>query len=204
MSTGRLGAGDTAIQPTIFDAKANLLTATAADTPAIIAVGANDTILTADSSTATGLKWAAPAAASFVGASIYNTASFTLANNTATRITMNTEFFDTDAFHDTSTNTARMTIPAGKGGKYLVCMGGGFEASGTGFRAIFLYKNNNSHIDLLSEAPTANTVKIGRSVIIDLVAGDFIELFAQQTSGGNLTGYFREYEQPFQIQFLGA
>jgi len=61
MSTGRLGAGDTAIQPTIFDAKADLLTATAADTPARLAVGSNDTVLTADSSTATGLKWAAVA-----------------------------------------------------------------------------------------------------------------------------------------------
>jgi hypothetical protein len=61
MSTGRLGAGDTAIQPTIFDAKADILTATAADTPARLAVGSNDTVLTADSSTATGLKWAAAA-----------------------------------------------------------------------------------------------------------------------------------------------
>lgn len=59
MSIGRLGAGDTAIQPTIFDAKADLLTATAADTPARLAVGANGTLLTADSSEATGLKWAA-------------------------------------------------------------------------------------------------------------------------------------------------
>jgi len=65
MSTGRLGAGDTAIQPTIFDAKGDLLTATAADTPARLAVGANDTVLTADSSTATGLKWAAPAGISW-------------------------------------------------------------------------------------------------------------------------------------------
>jgi len=59
MSTGRLGEGDTAVQQTIFDAKADLLTATAADTPARLAVGANDTVLTADSTTATGLKWAA-------------------------------------------------------------------------------------------------------------------------------------------------
>jgi hypothetical protein len=62
MSTGRLGAGDTAIQPTILDAKGDLIVATAADTPARLAVGANDTVLTADSSTATGLKWAAVAA----------------------------------------------------------------------------------------------------------------------------------------------
>jgi hypothetical protein len=60
MSTGRLGAGDTAIQPTIFDAKADILTATAADTPARLAVGSNNQVLTVDSSTATGLKWATP------------------------------------------------------------------------------------------------------------------------------------------------
>ena len=48
-----------AINPTIVDAKGDIITATAADTPARIAVGANDTVLTADSTTATGLKWAA-------------------------------------------------------------------------------------------------------------------------------------------------
>jgi hypothetical protein len=59
MSTGRLGAGDTAIQPTILNAKGDLIVATAADTPAALTVGANDTVLTADSAEATGLKWAA-------------------------------------------------------------------------------------------------------------------------------------------------
>jgi hypothetical protein len=50
-----------AIAKTIVDAKGDIIAATAADTVARLAVGANDTILTADSSTATGLKWAAPA-----------------------------------------------------------------------------------------------------------------------------------------------
>ncbi len=45
-----------------FTAKAALLSATAASTPAVLTVGANNTVLTADSSTATGLKWAAPTA----------------------------------------------------------------------------------------------------------------------------------------------
>jgi hypothetical protein len=49
-----------AIANTLVDAKGDLLTATADNTPARIAVGANNTVLTADSSTATGLKWAAP------------------------------------------------------------------------------------------------------------------------------------------------
>jgi hypothetical protein len=51
-----------AIAKTIVDAKGDIIAATAADTVARLAVGANDTVLTADSSTATGLKWAAPAA----------------------------------------------------------------------------------------------------------------------------------------------
>ena len=61
MTTGRLPSVEGGIQPTIVDAKGDLIAATAADTPARIAVGANDTVLTADSTTATGLKWAAPA-----------------------------------------------------------------------------------------------------------------------------------------------
>jgi hypothetical protein len=61
MTVGRIPSVEGGIQPTIFDAKADLLTATAADTPARLAVGANGTVLTADSVETTGLKWAAPA-----------------------------------------------------------------------------------------------------------------------------------------------
>lgn len=53
-----------AIQNTIIDAKGDLIVGTAADTPARLAVGTNGQYLTADSTTASGLKWnAAPAGA---------------------------------------------------------------------------------------------------------------------------------------------
>ena len=48
----------TGIPATIFDAKGDLIAASAADTAARLAVGANGTVLTADSAEATGLKWA--------------------------------------------------------------------------------------------------------------------------------------------------
>ena len=48
-----------AIQNAIVDAKGDLIAATAADTPARLAVGTNGQVLTADSTAATGLKWAA-------------------------------------------------------------------------------------------------------------------------------------------------
>jgi hypothetical protein len=49
------------IAKTIVDAKGDIIAATAADTVARLAVGSNNSVLTADSSTATGLKWATPA-----------------------------------------------------------------------------------------------------------------------------------------------
>ena len=50
-----------AIAKTIVDAKGDIIAATAADTVSRLAVGANDTVLTADSTAATGLKWASAA-----------------------------------------------------------------------------------------------------------------------------------------------
>jgi len=49
-----------AINPTIVDAKGDIIAATAADTVARLAVGTNGTVLTAASGQATGLEWATP------------------------------------------------------------------------------------------------------------------------------------------------
>lgn len=108
-----------AIQNALLTAKGSIVTATAASTPSALAVGANNTVLTADSSTATGLKWATPSAASVKGCSVKLTAAQATVANTDYTVLFGGENFDTDNYHSTSTNTGRITIPAGLGGYYL-------------------------------------------------------------------------------------
>ena len=70
----------TMIPKSIVDAKGDLIAGTAADTAARLAVGANNTVLTADSSTATGLKWVAAAS----GMTLIQRSTFSSVANTGT------------------------------------------------------------------------------------------------------------------------
>ena len=172
-------------------------------TPARLGIGSTGQVLTV----AGGVpSWATPTASTptFIGCSLYKNANQTISNATNTAISFQVESYDTDAFHDNSTNNSRITIPSGKGGKYLIT-GSIAWSTGANERVAMIYKNgalvNNMH-QLYPQnlggfyAPFTYT--------INLVAGDYIELFCYQGSGGNLSVYNGLDLTTFQASYLGA
>jgi len=176
---------------TAIDAKGDLVVGTGADAFSRLAVGTNNHVLTADSTTATGLKWAAASGGTptFVGCFIYGTSSPSIANATVTTVSFGAENFDSDGFHDNTTNNSRITIPTGKGGKYLVVAQQSWAANLTGLRQLRILKNGTAvQISQLNNN-ASNTVDLQNNIsyILSLAAADYIEMAVYQNTGGNLT-----------------
>ena len=191
---------------TAIDAKGDLVAGTGADTFAKLTVGANGTILTADSAEATGLKWAT-SANTFVGAQIYDSnATTSISNNTTTAITFNSEVLDTNAFHSTSSNTSRMTIPAGYAGKYMVVGSYIIQNAANGTRRLDIFKNGSTYARTQNFGNSSEQGFVSINTIMDLAVADYVELYVFQNSGGALNIYGGTAPQQgwFNITYLGA
>jgi hypothetical protein len=192
MAIGRIPEPGTGIPESIIAAKGDLIVGTANDTPGILSVGTNGYTLVADSVEATGLKWVAPSSgATYVGVQANrNSGTQSISNNTYTAITFPSEGWDTDGFHDTSSNTSRITIPAGKGGKYQFTFMGNFNSNVTTSLYTSFYKNGSaltgegldSAGTLYNERGNADSF-IG-AITVDAVATDYFEIYVYQDSGG--------------------
>ncbi len=167
-------------------AKGDLVVGSATNDAAVLAVGTNDYILTADSAEATGMKWAA-SGSTFVGCQISNSnESVSIANATDTKVAMDVEILDTDAFHDTSTNNTRITIPAGKAGVYKITGSAFFSGNGSGQRQAMIYKNNVEVKRAFTPAYSGGNHGIYVSAVVSLAVSDYVEFVIRQTSGGAL------------------
>ena len=152
-------------------------------------VGTNGQVLTADSAEATGLKFATPSAASFVGAKStrIGSAAQSIANGTFTACLWTSDTYDTDSIHDVSTNTDRFTVPAGKGGKWAISASVLFAGSSTGERRIAIYKNGSSATtDQRINGQGSGGLTASVNSVFNLVATDYLSVYVYQDSGGSM------------------
>ncbi len=117
--------------------------------------------------------------------SVYQTATTSCGNGSATVILFDTEAYDTDTMHSTSSNTGRIT--ATTTGLYTVygqvCM----ASNATGTRTLSLLKNGATTLaNARLQSVIATNAYIDLEIDVQMTAGDYVELTMTQTSGGAL------------------
>jgi hypothetical protein len=117
MAIGRIPEPGTGIPESIVDAKGDIVTATAADTPARLAVGTNEQRLVADSGETTGLKYVADTtnyAVAAKGDLLVGTAA-----DTVDVLSVGTDGYILQADSSVSPTGLKWAAPAAGGGKVL-------------------------------------------------------------------------------------
>jgi hypothetical protein len=133
----------------------------------------------------------------------YNSAAIALTSAATTTLTFDSERWDSDASHSTSSNTSRLTCQVA--GKYDVQGNVEFAANSTGTRMVRILLNGATQLakQLLSNTaadPTAVTVV----TTADLAVGDYVELQAYQSSGGSLNvAATAQYSPEFMMTWVG-
>lgn len=107
----------------------------------------------------------------------------TIGDNSYTKLTFNTEVFDTDNMFDNSSNYRFTPTTAGK---YYVYVKGRYISSADYDNNVFnIYKNGSNYAEARNSNIYYNTCFIGVIVTFN-GSSDYVEAYTQQGSGGNL------------------
>lgn len=198
MSTGRLGAGDTAIQPTIVDAKGDLIVGVSADTVARLAAASTaGYLLTTDSAESTGLKWAAPASTSGPAFSAQLTSDQNPASTAAVKVIFSSELFDTDSCYDPTTN---YRFTPNKAGYYFINAILACNAGTSAFTFCYIYKNGSLHRQ--GYVPTDDVTVQCSDLIYFNGTTDYVEIYAKLNGDATRTIYSGNQQSVFSGFFV--
>lgn len=138
-------------------------------------------------------------------AHVYNSADLTIANNTETTLTFNSEVFDVGGLHSTASNTGRLTCTYT--GYYIVTANVKWEANATGRREVTLRVNGSTYVAaeaIDNVGASANSNMSITSGVIALNSTDYVEVRAYQDSGGDLVVVSAaSYSPRFSIVMVG-
>jgi hypothetical protein len=121
----------------------------------------------------------------------YAGTSTSLTTGTSTLVTFDSEMWDTDSMHSTTTNNSRILINTS--GQYLVSFYARFPSNATGYRQLNFRLNSAGNSGGGSTWSTINVAAVNgsstfitRTLELTCNAGDYYELFAFQNSGATL------------------
>jgi len=147
--------------------------------------------IVADSSVSpTGLKWAAASASAFNGAQVKKSSAQSINAGTVTTITFDQENYDTNTYHDNSTNNSRLTVPTTGYYRFTINTGmANYPVGVNEFVQIRLLKNGTQ--------VQASLTQYIASFDAQATASDYFEF-----------AYYNDLAQSlnstFSVQFLGA
>jgi hypothetical protein len=144
--------------------------------------------------------------ASFVGCRVNRSTAQTISNATQTAISFDTVDFDTTSFVNIGANPTRVTVPSGQGGKYICMANLRWDSNATGSRQIRINKNGSTRVawSIVPAISGSICIMSVSSVIMTLIATDYLEMFVYQDSGGNLIADIdAEYSPVFSLMKVG-
>ena len=204
MTVGRIPSVEGGIQPTLLTTKGDIIVATGNATLVRQGVGTNGQVLTADSTQADGVIWATPSTTPTAqGVAVFNSADQTIASGSYVTATFNSEFFDTDAFHSTSTNTGRLTVPAGLAGKYAIVTNLYISPTAAGAFIAKLQINGSDKNRFTTNVRASEPMSAAFTSIVELAVSDYVEVLVYQNTGANMPLSTFQYGQ-FGMFRIGA
>ena len=151
---------------------------------------------------ATAPEWATVSSSpTFSGARVYASATQSFGNATAALFTWDSESYDTNSYHSTVTNTARLTVPTT--GYYLITAKIMWASNSNGVRITELKKNGTS-VGYIEQGAD-DTTAVNLTEVLYATASDYFDVTGYQNSGGTLaTAFGGEAMNFFSIVSLGA
>jgi len=125
--------------------------------------------------------------------SVYNSAAVASADNVPILLLANSETYDNDSMHSTSSNTHRLTCQTP--GRYLLTASVSWATNATSNRAIEFSVNGSTLPGgtLLPSSGSTNSTALVLTRTLVLAANDWVAVLATQRSGGNLNVTLSEF-----------